>query len=174
MPGISTEYLAEQIKETNQRLERTESRFADAIERLREATQRSEVQVTEINVNLRYFRKIGWTLAGCALGVLGSSFYAAYRAGQIEGTVIALQKDSGRIEGAVLALQKDSSETKGAVLGLQKDSSEIKGAVLGLQKDIARVDGAIVATRKDSQARGDRLVESLGRIEKALAQPRPK
>jgi hypothetical protein len=119
-----------------------------------------EIKVADINTSLKFIKGIGVFLATCGLGILGSAFYAVHRATQIEGAVVALQKDTGEMRADIAGLKKETIRTEGAVVALQKDTTEL---------------------RKDSKTRDDQFrktLESLDRIEKAVVQkqspPQPK
>ncbi len=114
-----------------------------------------EIQVAEINVSLKFFHKVGWTLAGCAIAAVGSLLYVAYRAGQVEGAVVTLTGRVANIENSLAVIEKDFAELKVDLAGLKKDTVEMRADIKGQADQSAKV------------------LESLGRIEKALAQAQP-
>ncbi len=85
--ALTVQDLAEEVRETNRRL-------TDAIDRLTTMVQSLDVRVAVIEDRLGSIRKIGWTLALWALGMLGSAFYVVHRSAQIESTVVVLQRDA--------------------------------------------------------------------------------
>ena len=146
--SLTVTELADEVRDMNRRL-------TDAVQKRADSVQRLEVRTADIADRLGSIRKIGWTVAMTAIGLLGSAFYVVHRAAQIEDAVVALQKDSSQIKVAVVTLEKDFGRIEGAVVGLQKDCAEM---------------------RNDSRARDgglDRALDSLDRIEKTLAQTSP-
>jgi hypothetical protein len=76
MPGISTEYLAEQIKEANQRHDEVNNRLADEIRELGHKFDDFRVEVAKelgsINANLEGFRgrtDTSWKVAVWAISM---------------------------------------------------------------------------------------------------------
>jgi erythromycin esterase-like protein len=82
--------VAEQLRETNQRLTESNDRLTAAIHGL-------EVEVAKINNSLSFLRWIGVTLVAIGLGVLTFSYGAVRKATQIEDAVTGLQKDSAEL-----------------------------------------------------------------------------
>jgi uncharacterized protein YlxW (UPF0749 family) len=92
--ALTVQELAQEVRESNKRLTDTVQRLADAVHDLEGAVRKLEFHVKGIDDTLTTIKRIGWGVAVGFIGVLGSGFYIAYRAGQIESSVIALQKDS--------------------------------------------------------------------------------
>ncbi len=141
MAGIPTEHLADLINRTNERLGRAENQLTEAI---REMTREFVLFRGEVSSDLRWIKLIGWALVASAAVVLGAVPYLVYRATQIEGAVVALQKDTTQIKRTLASLE-------GSVVALRQDTTALKS---------------------DLQARDDRLGQALDRIEKALP-PQP-
>src|SRR5437773_12078083 len=95
--ALTVTELAEEVRESNKRLTDTVQRLADSVHELEGAIRRLEFQAVVINEGLATIRKIGWAVAAGFIGLLGSGFSIAYRAGQIENSVVALQRDSGEL-----------------------------------------------------------------------------
>jgi hypothetical protein len=82
--SLTVAELSEEVRDTNRRL-------TDAVQKLADSVQRLEVRTAVIEDRLGSIRKIGWTLAMTAIGLLGSAFFVVHRAAQIEGAVVTLQ-----------------------------------------------------------------------------------
>src|SRR4051794_13901429 len=100
MPGISTEYLAEQIQETNRRLTEAIDSLRDEAVALRggiaELRTDLKTEIGKINASLYWMKLIGGSVAAirttAALGVMGLAFQAGHETGRIEAVLASLQK----------------------------------------------------------------------------------
>ena len=101
-----------------------------------------EIQVAEINHSLKFFRKVGWTLIGCALAVVASALTVADRAGQVEHAVGTLTDRVAKVEHAVGTLDGRLARVETDVAGHRRDMTEfqtdVKGQLDRIEKAVAQ------------------------------------
>ncbi len=147
--------LAEEVRESNRRL-------TEAIQELRVEFHALRGDIIEIKTSLKLAKWIGAILVGAALTGLWHSYQAVRLVTRIESDVVALRRDFARIEGAVGTLQQDNVETKSNLAGLKSDVASLKSNTAEMGADI-----------KNQAGQSAKVLESLDRIEKRLAQTRP-
>jgi hypothetical protein len=117
--------------------------------RLTDAINGLRTEVTELRKDAGWVIKIGSSIGGtllaCMLGILGFAYRVDQRASRTEEAVIALQANFAEFKEDFKARDKQFADSLAAI-----------------QKDSRARDGLL-----------DRALESLDRIEKALAQNRP-
>lgn len=154
MPGISTEYLAEQIEATNGRLEKALETLNSQGTALRAELADLDKGIGKINTSLAWMKGL---TAFVGLSVLGM-FYMAYQAGnqvgKIESAIGTLQKTTEEIKAelksrddrfvvAVTAMQKSADESREAIDDLKIRLKGHSDDVVRLQASVDRFNGGI-------------------------------
>jgi primosomal protein N'' len=142
--SLTVTELAEEVRESNRRLTETIDRLGGTVHDLEVAVRKLLTRVAFIDDRLASPRKAAWALALWALGMLGSAFYVAHRATQLEDTVAALQTNF----------------------------AEFKADSKARDKQIADSLAALQSSSQARDDRLDRALNSLDRIEKILTKPR--
>ncbi len=162
MPGISTEYLAEQIQETNRRLTGAIDALRDEAVALCGGIAELKAEVGQINTSLHWMKLIGGSVAAIvttvALGVMGLAFQVGHEVARIEGTVASLQKTTEELRSDFKARDKLVAD---ALTETRKASEEARVGIKGQSADMARIQETL-----------DRLENKLAEMMKPPFRPR--
>jgi hypothetical protein len=149
MPGISTEYLAEQLQETNRRLTEAIDALRDEAVALRsgvaELNTDLKTELARINTSLSWAKWIGGTVAtintASVLGVPSLAYQVGHRVAQIEGTIAGLQRTTEELRADFKVQDNRNAD---ALAETRKASKEVEVGVEGQSADIARIQQSSV------------------------------
>ncbi len=159
MPGISTEYLAEQIQETNRRLTEAIDALRDEAAALRsgvaELKTDLKTEVAKINTSLSWAKRIGGTVAtiitASVLGVLGLAYQVGHRVAQIEGSIAGLHRTTEELRADFKEVGRRVAQIEGTIAGLQKTTEELRADFKEVGRRVAQIEGTIAGLQKTTE-----------------------
>lgn len=170
--SLTVTELAEEVRETNRRLNSSIDRLDLAVDGLRKETEDLRVDVARITNSIGWFKSIGAIVAGSAFAILIVIGTGIYRFGHVEAEITRLGKEISEVK---QDMKDFRSEVKQEIGTLKGDVGQLKSDVGQLKSDVGQLKKDMAGLRDEFRTRDDRLARVLDRIEQALppAKDRP-